>query len=166
MRTSTIVWIVIIIAVLLGAWYLMMPQSSVSSSATPSTSLGIQGATGQTDTGQQAAAPVLTLAKSAALGDYLVAANGMTLYLYTKDTKDVSNCYNSCATAWPPYLSTAAEPLVAGTGVAGALTTVTRTDGSKQLAYKGVPLYFWVNDTKPGDTTGQNVGGVWFVVKP
>lgn len=103
---------------------------------------------------------------SSELGSYLVAANGMTLYLYTKDAAGVSNCYGACATNWPPYLVTASASLAGGTGIDGAVSTITRNDGTLQVAYKGVPLYFWRNDSTPGDTTGQNVGGVWFVVKP
>jgi len=48
----------------------------------------------------------------------------------------------------------------------GAIATTTRTDGSLQVTYNGMPLYYWASDQKPGDTTGQNVGGVWFVVNP
>jgi predicted lipoprotein with Yx(FWY)xxD motif len=46
------------------------------------------------------------------------------------------------------------------------VSTITRADGSAQLTYKGMPLYFWKSDVKPGDTTGNGVGGVWSVVKP
>jgi predicted lipoprotein with Yx(FWY)xxD motif len=56
--------------------------------------------------------------------------------------------------------------LNAQAGVGGVLGTIARTDGALQVTYNGAPLYYWKNDTKSGDTTGQNVGGVWFVVKP
>jgi predicted lipoprotein with Yx(FWY)xxD motif len=97
------------------------------------------------------------------LGDILVDANGMTLYLFTRDTPNTSNCYDQCAVNWPPLL-TASEPM-AGTGAdASLLGTTTRTDGSTQVTYNGWPLYYWVNDHMPGDATGQDVGGVWFVL--
>jgi predicted lipoprotein with Yx(FWY)xxD motif len=98
------------------------------------------------------------------LGTILTDARGMTLYLFTKDEPNVSNCYDQCATNWPP-LVTDGSP----TGpdvVAGGLGTTERTDGSMQVTYNGQPLYYWINDHKPGDTTGQNVGGVWFIVNP
>ena len=43
----------------------------------------------------------------------------------------------------------------------GDFTIVDRTDGTKMWAFKGMPLYLWIKDTKPGDTTGDGVGGVW-----
>ena len=88
------------------------------------------------------------------------------LYLYTKDAPDVSNCSGQCAVNWPPYTRALNEPLVGGEGVDGLIATIPRADGTEQLTYNGVPLYFWKDDVKPGDTRGQNVGGVWFVVKP
>ena len=51
-------------------------------------------------------------------------------------------------------------------GVPGELTTVARDDGTTQVAYNGIPHYYWVQDQQPGDVTGQGVGGVWFVVPP
>ncbi len=98
------------------------------------------------------------------LGTFLVDEKGMTLYLFTKDTPGVSNCSGSCLTAWPPLL-TSGEPR-AGDGVTGKLGTITRDDGSLQVTYNDMPLYYYVTDVKPGDTTGQDVGGVWFVVAP
>ncbi|GBF08048.1 hypothetical protein DAERI_210044 [Deinococcus aerius] len=108
--------------------------------------------------------PAVQVATLGTLGKGLVAANGMTLYLYTKDTKNVSNCYDQCAVAWPPLL-TAYQP-TGSAEVQKHLGTTTRKDGSMQVTYDGKPLYFWVRDQKPGDTTGQNVGGVWFIVQP
>ena len=83
-------------------------------------------------------------------------AKGMTLYTWDKDTVGVSsNCYDKCAVNWPPALADA------GATAAGDFTLVDRTDGTKVWAYKGWPLYLWIKDTKPGDTTGDGVGGVW-----
>ena len=105
------------------------------------------------------------LGTDATLGSFLVDAKGMTLYLFTKDTPNTSTCYDKCATAWPPLLTTGAP--VAASGVdASKLGTTTRTDGSVQATYNGWPLYYFAKDTKPGDITGQNVGGVWFVISP
>ena len=97
------------------------------------------------------------------LGKILVAAsNKMTLYTYAKDTADLSNCNDACATAWPPFTITG-DP-VAGAGITGKLGLTTRKDGAKQLTWNSKPLYFYNKDTKPGDVVGQNVGTVWFVV--
>jgi predicted lipoprotein with Yx(FWY)xxD motif len=103
---------------------------------------------------------------SSTLGTYLTAANGMTLYMYTKDTPGVSNCTGTCATAWTPYTVSVPDGLVGSLGISGQIGTIARADGTMQLTYNNKPLYFWQKDKKAGDTTGQNVGGVWFVVKP
>lgn len=92
------------------------------------------------------------------MNDVLVDANGMTLYIFDNDTTGVSNCYDKCAANWPPLMATDADM------ADGDYSVIERTDGTKQWAYDGMPLYFWVNDTQPGDTTGDGVGGVWHVV--
>jgi predicted lipoprotein with Yx(FWY)xxD motif len=97
------------------------------------------------------------------LGSILVDAEGMTLYIFTNDTGGTSSCYDDCASAWPPLLSTA-DP-VAGEGVdATKLGTTERTDGAMQVTYAGMPLYTFASDTAAGDTTGQGVGTKWYVV--
>ena len=88
----------------------------------------------------------------------LTAENGMTLYTFDNDSTNTSNCYDSCAASWPPYNADA------GATVDG-LTAIERRDGTLQWAKDGEPLYFWVGDTAPGDTTGDGVGGVWHVAK-
>lgn len=100
------------------------------------------------------------------LGAFLTAANGMTLYMFTKDAPGVSNCYDQCATNWPPLTLAKNETPVAGRGVLGKLATTERKDGTLQVTYNDMPLYFWAKDAKVGDSTGQNVGEVWFVIKP
>jgi len=98
------------------------------------------------------------------LGDFLVGANGMTLYLFAMDVSGVSNCYDECAANWPPLLAQEGEAPVAGQGVPGKLEAIERDDGAFQVTYNGQPLYFWVNDEAPGDTTGHEVNDVWFAV--
>jgi predicted lipoprotein with Yx(FWY)xxD motif len=89
----------------------------------------------------------------------------MTLYLFTKDTPNTSNCYGGCASYWPPLLTNGAP--VAGTGVtASMLGTTKRTDGTVQVTYNGWPLYYYASDKAAGDVTGENVQGVWFVITP
>jgi predicted lipoprotein with Yx(FWY)xxD motif len=107
----------------------------------------------------------LTVAQDDKYGQFLADENGMSLYMFTKDTENVSNCYDQCEVAWPPLL-TLTGPEV-GDGVDSAmLGETTRKDGTKQVTYNGMPLYYWEKDLKPGDTTGQNVGTVWFLVAP
>ena len=98
------------------------------------------------------------LVKSADIGgkEVLTDAKGMTLYTYDKDEQGkASNCYDKCAVNWPPLFATAE------TKAEGDFTVIDRTDGTKIVAYKGWPLYLWIKDTKPGNTTGDKVGEVW-----
>ncbi len=86
--------------------------------------------------------------------------NGMTLYILVRDEPGKSNCNGKCADAWPPLMVDAsATP-------AENFSIITRDDGSNQLAYKDRPLYLFVRDEKPGDTTGEGRGYAWFVARP
>lgn len=105
-----------------------------------------------------AAAPVKSVAS--AKGNVLAADNGMTLYTFKNDKKGVSNCYDKCATNWPPFLA------AADAKADGAYSLVERKDGAKQWAKDGMPLYFWIKDQKSGDVSGDGVNGVWDVAKP
>jgi len=91
----------------------------------------------------------------------LADAKGMTLYTFAKDQPGVSNCNDNCAKNWPPLMAAAdAAPM-------GDWTIVTRADGGKQWAYKGLPVYGWIKDAKPGDNTGNGVGnGAWKTAVP
>ena len=102
--------------------------------------------------------------KDAKLGTILVDSKDMTLYMFEKDTPGKTNCYDKCATNWPPLIGK--EPLTLPAGVPGKLTLVDRKDGTKQVAYNGMPLYYYIADKKAGDTNGQEVGDVWYVVNP
>jgi predicted lipoprotein with Yx(FWY)xxD motif/plastocyanin len=112
-----------------------------------------------------ATGPTVKVGQSDSLGMFLVDAKGMSLYLFLKDTPNTSNCYDACAQAWPPLLVNGSP--VAGDGLDGAkLGTTARTDGTTQVTYNGWPLYYFAKDKQPGDTTGQDVKQVWYVISP
>src|SRR5246127_4951915 len=100
------------------------------------------------------------------LGTILVDSKGITLYDFVKDKGTTSVCYGACAALWPPLL-TSGKP-IAGPGVhASLLGTTKRKDGKEQVTYGGHPLYYFVTDRKPGQTTGQGVnqfGAPWWVI--
>lgn len=100
------------------------------------------------------------------LGSFLVGPDGMTLYIFTKDAPGVSNCYDDCAVRWPPLLVADGQQPTVGEGISGAVGVIERQDGTYQVTYDDMPLYYWIRDVVPGDATGQNVGEVWFVVDP
>jgi len=107
----------------------------------------------------------VALAKSR-LGRILVDSKGITLYDFVKDKGGVSACYGACAALWPPLI-THGKPH-AGPGVrASLLGTTKRQDGKLEVTYNHHPLYYFVTDRKPGQTTGQGVnqfGGPWWVL--
>ena len=115
-----------------------------------------------------AAAATIMVATDAKLGTILVDGNGKTVYLFVADKGTASTCYTSCATFWPPVLTSGAPK--AGSGAqASLLGTTKRTDGTTEVTYAGHPLYYFLNDKKAGDTTGQGVNGfgaLWWAMSP
>ena len=93
-------------------------------------------------------------------GPALTDARGMTLYTFDKDSAGKSACNGKCAENWPPLMADPAAAAPAG------YSAITRDNGGKQWAYKGKPLYLWVKDGKPGDTTGDGVNGSWHIARP
>jgi predicted lipoprotein with Yx(FWY)xxD motif len=92
----------------------------------------------------------------------------MTLYRFTRDPINAgSACYGTCAASWPPLLVDEGKVPLATEGVDGKLLGVfTRTDGTRQVMYNGMPLYYYHSDDKAGQINGQRRGNVWFIVHP
>jgi len=108
-----------------------------------------------------AAATEPAVVADSAKGKILVDGAGMTLYVFAKDEPDKSACNDPCSVNWPPLRAAAdartTEPW----------SVVLRDDGTGQWAYKGKPLYRWVQDHKPGDVTGDGrLNGAWTVAQP
>lgn len=117
--------------------------------------------------GTKSSATTVAVAKSR-LGRILVDSRGITLYDFVKDKRGASSCYGACAALWPPLI-TKGKPH-AGHGVrVSLLGTTKRRDGKLEVTYNHHPLYYFVTDRKPGQTTGQGVnqfGGPWWVLSP
>lgn len=131
----------------------------------PTTTTKVQQQTSSSNASNSAMAPsdnIYKLTADKARKTYLADFQGMTLYTYDKDTKDVSNCEGACLKAWPVYTSGATAQKTFPKGI----SVITRKDGSKQFAWKGMPLYYYASDQKAGDMTGDGVGGVWHVARP
>lgn len=106
---------------------------------------------------QMAPAKVADTSKGKALAD----ADGMTLYVFTRDAAGKSNCNGACATNWPPLKAAADSKAF------GEWSSFKRDDGSLQWAYKGKALYTWSKDKKPGDVTGDGFSnGTWLIAVP
>lgn len=98
-------------------------------------------------------------------GKILVNGSGKALYLFTKEKGPVADCYGECAEVWPPYL-TRGKPTVGNGLDPKRVGTTLRSDGSRQVTYRGHPLYFYVHDT-PSKILCQDVfefGGLWLLV--
>ncbi len=108
----------------------------------------------------------LQVREDATLGPILTDANGNTLYRFTNDEPGTSKCVDACAGNWPPLLVGESATPVAGDGVTGTIGTITRPDGTTQVTYNDMPLYFFVNDATAGETKGQGVRNIWYVVHP
>jgi predicted lipoprotein with Yx(FWY)xxD motif len=94
-------------------------------------------------------------------GKTLVDPRGMTLYTFDRDVvPGKSSCNGKCAANWPPFVATA------GAVNMNDWTVIARSDGSKQWAYKGKPLYRWMDDKQPGDVDGDGRNNVWHVAEP
>jgi predicted lipoprotein with Yx(FWY)xxD motif len=107
----------------------------------------------------------INIQKASASVSYLTDAQGNSLYLSLNDTPGTSNCSPTCLTLWKPLLVN--KRVIAGTGVLQAnLGVILLKSGAHQVTYKGAPLYYYYKDVNPGDTNGQGVGGVWFLVTP
>jgi predicted lipoprotein with Yx(FWY)xxD motif len=138
--------------------------SVAPSVAAPSVEPSVEPSAAESAPPVSAATGTVVVAESS-LGQILTDAEGRTLYLFTPDEAGTPTCYDSCAENWPPL--TATGEVTAGAGLdATKLTTVDRTDGTKQVKYGDWPLYYFAADSAAGDTNGQGVGEKWFVVAP
>ena len=109
----------------------------------------------------------MKLAYSEKYGFYLTDARGMTLYIFTADYDGQSHCQGKCASNWPVFYVDQVKP---APGLDPAdFGVIVRPDGSKQVTYKGHPLYYFHKDQKPGDIKGDGLhppAGYWLVAKP
>ena len=96
-----------------------------------------------------------------AAGGMLTDAKGMTLYTWDNDKEaNKSACNGNCLNNWPVLKAEASDKDM------GDWKVITRDDGSKQWAYKGKPLYYFVMDKAAGDKAGDGRGMVWHIAKP
>jgi predicted lipoprotein with Yx(FWY)xxD motif len=141
-------------------------SSSTSAAATKTTSPTTT-PTASAAPSSRASRPTLALKTATGkAGIWLTNSAGRALYVYTRDKGTTSECYGPCATAWPPLTTTGPVTLSGKYAVARDLGVTTRTNGTKQVTYGGHPLYYFKGDTAPGQTNGQGVNGVFFLIGP
>jgi predicted lipoprotein with Yx(FWY)xxD motif len=160
--------LILVLAACSGAATTTPASQAASQAAPPSTAASTAPSTASSEAPSAATSGATVEAKTVgSIGTKLVAgSNGMTVYTFTKDVKDSgkSNCNGDCAVTWPPLAAPASGTPTAGAGVTGKLGTITRDDGSVQVTYNGLPLYFFKNDHAPGDANG--VYANWEAVAP
>ncbi|GAA3133695.1 putative lipoprotein with Yx(FWY)xxD motif [Kribbella aluminosa] len=105
----------------------------------------------------------LATATVGGLGKVVVDGNGRTVYVYDKDSKGKSTCEGGCLALWPAVPAGSGSPQLTGID-ASLVSAITRSDGSKQLAINGMPLYLFAQDSQAGQAKGQATGGVWWAV--
>ncbi len=130
-------------------------------------SIAVLGCSSSGSSAAPAAASTVEAKPVGTIGTVLVAgSNGMTVYTFAKDVKDsgASACTGGCLTKWPALTVAAGATPAGGSGVTGKLATITRDDGTLQVTYNGLPLYFFSGDTKAGD--GNGVYTNWAAVTP
>jgi predicted lipoprotein with Yx(FWY)xxD motif len=107
-------------------------------------------------------------AGSGSVTNYLTGEDGKTLYLFAKDTADSgkSACgAGPCLDNWPPFTVDSLDEVKADSGVTGKVDVITRDDGTKQVTFKGLPLFYFAGDTPAGDTNGSAIPN-WGVAHP
>jgi predicted lipoprotein with Yx(FWY)xxD motif len=140
----------------------VLAAAACSSSATSTTTTAAT--PGGSKSGPAQAATVAA-ARVGSVGTVLVDSSGMTLYRFTPDGTGKSTCTGGCASIWPPLTVPAGSTPPAGSGLTGSdLGTITRSDGTTQVTYKGWPLYTYTGDKATGEANGQGVANTWFVV--
>ncbi len=107
---------------------------------------------------------VVTVKSNSDLGNILADKNGKTLYIYTKDAPNTSNCYDQCLAKWPALTVQQGAALQAGSGANVQLGTTQRKDGTFQVTVNGMPVYYWYKDQSTEDVSGQGIGSVWYVL--
>jgi predicted lipoprotein with Yx(FWY)xxD motif len=114
-----------------------------------------------------ASASAISVAQTS-LGGTLVDANGRTLYLFEGDRPNVSTLSAAGQAVWPPFTAATTPRALNGT-LAGRIGTVAQAVGAAQVTYNGHPLYYYVGDHNPGQTSGQGLnqfGALWYVLGP
>jgi predicted lipoprotein with Yx(FWY)xxD motif len=147
-------------AALLAAACSSTSSGAAASSAPPAASTG---------SGSAAAASGTVIKTTAgSTGTFLTDSSGRAVYLWVKDTHNMSACSGACAGAWPP-VTAKGSVTAGGSAKASDLGTITRSDGTKQVTYDGHPLYYFAGDSGSGQTSGQGsdgFGAKWWLVSP
>ncbi len=168
MNKTALAVVILVIGILLGigiGYFLYNPQrSQTTKTVTLSVTKTKTVKQVQTQTVRVKENYTILLSYNPKVGLYLTDSKGRTLYFFAKDVNGTSSCYGACAKKWPVFY---VEEIKPSPGLdPNDFSVVTRKDGTKQITYKGWPLYYFFMDKKPGDIKGDGVKNVWYVAKP
>ena len=141
--------------------------SSSHTSAGGGSSGGAYGSSAPSSSSTSAPVALISTKHSSKLGTILAfGPKHLTVYLFEGDKAGVSNCTGACPSAWPPVIGT---PQAQGAAMSADLGTITRSDGRRQVTYKGHPLYRFIKDGDSGDAYGHGAkafGADWYALAP
>ena len=148
------------------------PRTTTSVSTTPDnhTSLTVSPTLPNTVTANNtavmttAARYTVEIASKTGVGHYLIDGRGLALYYTTSDRPYYSNLPDETLTSWPVFYTL--DILVPSALTQTDFGIYVRDNGVKQATFKGYPLYHFFQDKNKGDTLGNMLGGVWFLVQP
>jgi predicted lipoprotein with Yx(FWY)xxD motif len=140
------------------------PTATQSTSSYP-TSAPTATPTTAASTGTSAVVTTATATVQGKSETILTNTQGLTLYYFTSDTPTTSACTGGCAGSWPSLVVTGSSAPTSATSLSGKLTAVSDANGM-QVQYNSHFLYTFASDTAPGQTTGEGIGGKWFVATP
>jgi len=142
-------------------------SGSPSGAATDATTPAAATTSAATTSGATAPSAGLST-RASSLGTIVVGSAGRTVYRYDADKQGATSsaCTGGCASAWPAVPAGPVISGAAGGGISGKVGSITGVDGKPQATLDGWPLYYYAQDAAAGDTTGQGVGGIWWVVTP
>jgi predicted lipoprotein with Yx(FWY)xxD motif len=159
--TKLVIGIIILVIIAGGAYAVFHKSPKTNNSSTNSSSQTSNNNPPASTNQTPPAAGIIQTKTDSSLGQYLADGSGKTLYTYSLDTTNTSNCTGSCLADWPAYVQTSTSA-----SLPANVTTFKRADnGANQYAYKGMPLYYYSGDSSAGQLTGNGVNN-FSVAKP
>ena len=115
-----------------------------------------------------AATPFLKSANVANYSGVLENSAARSLYALSTEKGAALHCKTSCLSTWVPLLvKSSVKSVAVGPGVKGKVGFVRRSATRKQVTFNTYPLYTYVGDSGPNQSTGEAIasdGGVWHLV--
>jgi predicted lipoprotein with Yx(FWY)xxD motif len=146
----------------LAAWALVLAACSNDSTTPPAGG----GTTTTSSSGTTMSGGTVQVADNGTYGKILTDGQGNTLYLFEQDQGTKSACTTGCSSTWHALTVSGGQPSAGDGATANLVGVAKQADGSMQVTYNGHLVYTYTGDSTAGDTNGEGISGVWFVVSP